>query len=179
MDKTSPLPFPKSTHLFTDVTRRMAFLFHLLSLTRGPLIESASESHSVLSDSLRPPQTIGHQAPLSVEFSRQENEWVAISFSRESSQSRDRTCVSCISCIGKRVLYHQHHLGSMYIWLSSAESACNAGDLGSMIPGLGRSHGRGNGSLLQDSFLVLNFLLEDSCFIILCWFLPYINMNQP
>ena len=54
MDKTSPLPFPKSTHLFTDVTRRMAFLFHLPSLTRGPLIESASESHSVVSDSLRP-----------------------------------------------------------------------------------------------------------------------------
>ena len=49
-------------------------------------------------------QTVGHQAPLSVEFSRQENEWVAISFSRESSQSRDRTCVSCISCIGRWIL---------------------------------------------------------------------------
>ena len=32
------------------------------------------------------------------------------------------------------------------------ESACNAGDLGS-IPELGRSPGQGNGSLLQDSYL--------------------------
>ena len=32
--------------------------------------------------------------------------WVAISFSRESSQPRDWTCVSYISCIGRRVLYH-------------------------------------------------------------------------
>ena len=30
-------------------------------------------------------------------------EWVVISFSRGSSQPRDRTCVSCI---GKRILYH-------------------------------------------------------------------------
>ena len=29
--------------------------------------------------------------------------WVAISFSRGSSRPRDRTCVSCI---GRRVLYH-------------------------------------------------------------------------
>ena len=28
-------------------------------------------------------------------------EWVAISCSRGSSQPRDRTCVSCISCIGR------------------------------------------------------------------------------
>ena len=33
-------------------------------------------------------------------------EHVAISFSRESSRSRDWTHVSCISCIGRWVLYH-------------------------------------------------------------------------
>ena len=33
-------------------------------------------------------------------------EWVAISFSRGSSQPRDRTHVSYVSCIGKRVLYN-------------------------------------------------------------------------
>ena len=33
-------------------------------------------------------------------------EWVAISFSRGSSWPRDRTWVSCISCIGRQVLYH-------------------------------------------------------------------------
>ena len=33
-------------------------------------------------------------------------EWVAISFCRGSSQPRDRINISCISCIGRRVLYH-------------------------------------------------------------------------
>ena len=33
-------------------------------------------------------------------------EWVAISFSRGSSHSRDQTCVSRVSCIGGQVLYH-------------------------------------------------------------------------
>ena len=33
-------------------------------------------------------------------------EWVAISSSRGSSQHRDQTHVSCVSCIGRWVLYH-------------------------------------------------------------------------
>ena len=33
-------------------------------------------------------------------------EWVVISSSRGSSQPRDRTHVSYVSCIGRRVLYH-------------------------------------------------------------------------
>ena len=32
--------------------------------------------------------------------------WVAISFSRRSSQPRDWTHNSCVSCIGRRILYH-------------------------------------------------------------------------
>ena len=33
-------------------------------------------------------------------------EWIAISYSRGSSQPRDWACVSCISCIGRQILYH-------------------------------------------------------------------------
>ena len=33
-------------------------------------------------------------------------EWVAKPFSRESSQSRDRTHISYVSCFGRQVLYH-------------------------------------------------------------------------
>ena len=33
-------------------------------------------------------------------------EWVAVPFSRGSSQPRDRTCISYVSCIGRQVLYH-------------------------------------------------------------------------
>ena len=39
-------------------------------------------------------------------------EWVAISFSRGSSQPTDQTCVSYLSCIGRQILYHWWHLGS-------------------------------------------------------------------
>ena len=35
-----------------------------------------------------------------------------MSSSRGSSQPRDRTHVSYVSCIGRWLLYHQHHLGS-------------------------------------------------------------------
>ena len=34
-------------------------------------------------------------------------EWVAISSSRGSSWPKIRTCVSCISCIGRWILYHR------------------------------------------------------------------------
>ena len=39
-------------------------------------------------------------------------EWDAISSSRESSQLRDQTHVSCVSCIGRQILYQVSHLGS-------------------------------------------------------------------
>ena len=37
-------------------------------------------------------------------------EWVVVRSSRGSSQPRDQTCVSSVSCIGRRVLYHYCHL---------------------------------------------------------------------
>ena len=50
------------------------------------------------------PRTVARQPPLSVGFPRPRIlEWVAISFSRESSRPRDQTHVSCI---GRRILYH-------------------------------------------------------------------------
>ena len=36
-------------------------------------------------------------------------EWVAIPFSPVSSQPRDGTCVSCVSCIDRWVLYQLSH----------------------------------------------------------------------
>ena len=36
-------------------------------------------------------------------------EWVAISYTRGSSQLRDRTCISCVSCFGRWILYHLCH----------------------------------------------------------------------
>ena len=85
-------------------------------------------------------------------------EWVAISFSRGSSQPRDRTHASCL---GRQILYQLCHLGKFpdcalnYLILlfdnDNKESACNAGESES-IPGLG-SPGGGKGNPLQYSYL--------------------------
>ena len=37
--------------------------------------------------------------------------------SSRSSQPRDQTYVSCVSCIGRQVLYHQYHLESQISYI--------------------------------------------------------------
>ena len=54
--------------------------------------------------------------------------------------------------MGKRVKEFVVCLCGLPWWLSGKESACNAGDLGS-VPGLGRSPGGGHGNPLQYSCL--------------------------
>ena len=49
---------------------------------------------------------VAHQAPLSMEFSRQILEWAAISSSRGSSLPGDKTHFPCGSCIGRQILYY-------------------------------------------------------------------------
>ena len=65
-----------------------------------------------------------YKAPLSMEFSRQEY-WSGLPFPspEDSSQPRDRTSVSYISCIERRVLYHQRHLGSPYKAIMNVKGA--------------------------------------------------------
>ena len=64
-----------------------------------PLIsQSVSVCHSVVSDSFVTPWTVAHQAPLSMGILQVRIlEWIAIPFSRGSSQPRDQTQVSCIA----------------------------------------------------------------------------------
>ena len=51
--------------------------------------------------------TVARQAPLSRGILQARIlEWVAISSSRGSSQPKDRTQVSCVSCIGRQILHH-------------------------------------------------------------------------
>ena len=45
-------------------------------------------------------------------FQARIHKWVAISSSRESSQPRDRTHISYVSCTGSQALYHWCHLRS-------------------------------------------------------------------
>ena len=51
-------------------------------------------------------------------------EWVAMSFSRGSSRPRDPTNVSCVSCIGRWILYHCTAWEAPAPWFSSPPAAC-------------------------------------------------------
>ena len=76
-------------------------------------------------------------------------EWVAISFSRGSSQPRDQTQVSHIA--GRRFnLWATRDVSQVARLVTNL--AANAGDVGS-IPGLGRSSREGNGNPFQHSCL--------------------------
>ena len=54
-------------------------------------------------------RTVVHKAPLPMEYPRHAKilEWVAVLFSRGSSQSKDQARISCVSCICRRILYHR------------------------------------------------------------------------
>ena len=52
------------------------------------------------------PWTVACQFPVHGLLQARIVEWVAISYSRGSSQPRDQTHVSCVSCIGRWMLYH-------------------------------------------------------------------------
>ena len=68
--------------------------------------KKAVHACSVVSDFLRPHRLVAHQAPLSKGILQARKlEQVIISFSRGSSWPRDQTCISCISCIDRWVLY--------------------------------------------------------------------------
>ena len=63
-------------------------------------------SHSVASTLHSPMDRSLPGSCVHVIFQAKTLEWVATSSSRGSSPSRDRTQVSCVSCIGRWILYH-------------------------------------------------------------------------
>ena len=66
-------------------------------------------SHSVMSDSLGPHYCSLWGSTIHEISQARILELVAISFCRKSSQSSDQTCVSCVSCTGRQVLYQTNH----------------------------------------------------------------------
>ena len=74
-------------------------------------------------------------------------EWVALFSSRGSFQTRDPTCVSCVSCISRQLIYHYHYHDSpnlKYLPSESLQKYLPVPDLWQPIPVLlpGKSHGR-------------------------------------
>ena len=106
----------------------------------GLWLNKKKKSHSVVSDSLRPhglyspPRSFVHGI-----FQARILEWVAISFSRESSQPRDQTLVCCIAgrCFTVRAI------AAAAKWLQSYPTLCDPidGSLpGSPVPGIPAAH---------------------------------------
>ena len=88
-----------------------------------PQFLSSSNNHgcvecSVMSDSLQS-HGLSRQAPLSTGFSRHEY-WSRLPFPSPggSSWPRDQTCISCISCIGRQVLYYSPLGNPQWLWLT-------------------------------------------------------------
>ena len=70
------------------------------------------------------PWPVAGQAPLSMGFFRQEY-WSAVSYSRGSSQPREQTCVSCISCMDTLPLHHlEAHVNTYNHWQPDELSFC-------------------------------------------------------
>ena len=68
---------------------------------------------SIVSHSLRP-QGLAYQAPLSMEFSRQEY-YRGLPFPTPRD-SWPKSCISGVSCIGRWIPYHWHYLGSPLLY---------------------------------------------------------------
>ena len=88
-------------------------------------------------------------------------EWVPISFSRGSSWAKDGTHVSCISFIGRQSLNHcatwetlKSNSYILFLQLAVVYTILSAPFLGGL-------------------FVLSFFKLEDNCFTMLLWFLPY------
>ena len=61
--------------------------------------------HSVVSDSLQPHGLLPTKLLCPWSFQARILEWVAISYSSRSSPPRDWTCISCVFCVGRKILY--------------------------------------------------------------------------
>ena len=87
-------------------------------------------------------------------------EWIAISSSRGSSQPRDQIHISYVSCIGKGILSHQHHLWSPRCGWSTRNREEEEGD--SFRYSYVWAKSEGNTSPC-DLFFVLNYLISKLC----------------
>ena len=118
------------------------------------------------------PWTVAHQAPLSMELSRQEY-WSGLPFPSPGDFSDPGIEVMSLAspalaggfltteppgkltytCNSSLFVYMFLYIYMLPWWLSSKRSACSAGDVGPAISGSGRSPGERNGNPLQYSCL--------------------------
>ena len=132
-----------------------------------------AHTHTVMSDSATP-WTVTCQAPLSMQFYRQEY-WRGLSFLLQGifpTQGLNPHLLCLLywqayslplSHLGSSYWIIRKHLVNIYMclpqWLNGKESVCNAGDTG-LNPGSRRSPGGGNGNPLKYSCLEIPWTEE-------------------
>ena len=81
--------------------------FNIARCSPGVEITASDCRMWLYAQSCATPWTVDHQAPLFVGFSRQDY-WSGLDFPPPggSSWPRDQTHISCVSCIGRLILYH-------------------------------------------------------------------------
>ena len=97
-----PLNNQKPKHSFT--VGPLYVRFHILRFNHHMVL--LMPACSAVSDSCDPMDYSPLCPSIHGIFQARMLEWVATSFSRRSSWSRDRTHISCVSCIGRWILYY-------------------------------------------------------------------------
>ena len=69
-------------------------------------LRACAQFCSVMSDSLQPHDHSPPGSSVHRTFQARMLEWVSISYSRGYSRPSDRTCISCVSCVGRLILRH-------------------------------------------------------------------------
>ena len=92
--------FSRSHALAFSLHRKIYFFMQIWCFQKGLLLLFSS---SVMSDSLRPVNCSPPGSSVHGISQARILEWVVMPSSRRSSQPKDQTCVSCI---GRRILYH-------------------------------------------------------------------------
>ena len=94
--------FAKSSTRLSDFTFTLTFHFHALEKEMATH-SSVAQSCATLCDPMdsSPPGSSVHGI-----FQVRKLEWVTTAYSTGSSQSRNRSHTSCVSCIGREILFH-------------------------------------------------------------------------
>ena len=100
----------------TGLDSQQPFLPCPVHLGEAMLLFDKCVSHSVMSDSLWPPWAVAHQAPLAMEFSRQEY-WSGLPLPSPGDLPKPGIEPSLLHC--RQTLHHLSHQGSPTIWQSS------------------------------------------------------------
>ena len=99
---SSPLPVSGPTRAHNSLTHHSAPPFHVSALIILICCVCAQSQPTLCGHmDLSPPGSSARGI-----FQARVLQWVAMSYSKVSSQPRDQSCVSCVSCIGRQILYH-------------------------------------------------------------------------